>query len=108
MFHLAAKVSQRFSYPLSGADRFQLYFDEIARKNTGIGNVIRAAITLEGIIPEEIIRQNIGENEWVRFLSGLILKKNNFSALFRFENGGNHHQSIITFHQVTFREVMNL
>jgi hypothetical protein len=106
VFYRAAKVSKRISYPLNGADRFQLYFDSIARKNTGTGNVIRAAITLEGIVSEEMIRKSIEENEWVRFLSTISLRKNSLSVLYKFESEPGSRQVHVTFHSGTLEEIM--
>ena len=99
-------MSNRNSYRLNGADRFQLYFDAVARKNTGIGNVIRAAVTVGGIIPETEIRQAIGANEWLNFLSSLSLKKNLFSSLYRFERTDKSIPISLTFHQGTYEEAM--
>ncbi len=78
-------MNRNTSYRLNGADRFQLYFDSVARKNTGVGNVIRAVVTLSGRISEPDFRLNISSNEAICFLLGLSLKKKWFSTLFHLE-----------------------
>jgi len=91
---------------LNGADRFQLYFDAVARKNTGTGNVVRAGITLEGIIPEEVIRNSVEENEWVRFLSTFSLEKNPSSVLYKFKSNTNAEPLLVAFHSGTLQGAM--
>ena len=78
-------MNGKTKYRLNGADRFQLFFDSIARKKTGIGNVIRAVVTLGGNISEGDFRKNISSNEAALFLLSLSLKKKRHSTLFHFE-----------------------
>jgi len=94
-------VNNNFSYRLSGADRFQLFFDSVARKNTGTGNVIRAAITVNGIIPESGIRQSVSSNEAIAFLNSLSLDKKWYAPLYRFVQTGRSYQvgDLLTFHK---------
>jgi hypothetical protein len=98
-------VSNRNSYALNGADRFQLYFDDLARENSGIGNVIRVAITLDGVVSEWEIRKFLEANEWLRFFSTLLLRKNFFSGLYNFEAGSDSSFSIAV-HQGPYEEAM--
>lgn len=87
-------------YRLNGADRFQLFFDSIARKKTGIGNVIRAVVALGGKISESDFRKKISSNEAIRFLTGFSLKKNWYSTLYYFEPKviSDDHGKFISFH----------
>jgi len=106
VFDEAGAVSNFSSYCLSGADRFQLFFDSVARKKTGTGNVIRAAVIVSGIIPEYDLRQSIIQNEAIRLMCSLSLKQKWYSALYRLENDKHNADpgSMIFFHQDENRE----
>ncbi len=93
-------MNGKTKYRLNGADRFQLFFDSIARKKTGIGNVIRAVVTLGGNISESDFRKNISSNEAIHLLTCFSLKKNWYSALFYFEPKeiSPDHERFISFH----------
>jgi NRPS condensation-like uncharacterized protein len=95
------------SYPLNGADRFQLYFDSVARKKTGVGNVIRAAVSLEGIISEQIILKGIEENKWMYDISRLTLRRSLFSQLYKLESESVTNRFSLTFHKGSIEETMD-
>lgn len=77
-------MTENNSYRLNGSDRFQLLFDTVARRNTGIGNVIRAQVTVKGRISGSSFRQAISANEAILFISGLELKKKWYSTQYIF------------------------
>ena len=60
---------------MTGADRFQLFLDTDGRKNTGIGNVIKTHIILEGILTREHITEIISKNKAIEYLSSLTIKR---------------------------------
>ncbi|CAN5388750.1 hypothetical protein BH11BAC1_BH11BAC1_05660 [soil metagenome] len=101
MFDETVTVNNNASYNLSGADRFQLFFDSVARKNTGTGSVIRAAVTIAGIFPEEGIYNIISQNEAIRFMLRSALLKKWYSPLFRLvqKNTPDDPITIINFHR---------
>ncbi len=70
---------------MNGADRFQLFFDRITRRTTGCGNVIRARITIDGIIPENHFRELINSNKALRFLAGRYPKREWYSTIYRWK-----------------------
>jgi hypothetical protein len=75
----ARTVNKSTSYPLGGADAFQLFFDRLARKRAGVGNVIRAAIVVDGEIPEQAFRSAVNSNRALLELSSLCLKRKWYS-----------------------------
>lgn len=93
-------MSGPYSYPLNGADRFQLFFDSAARKRTGIGNVIRVVITIEGLISTEELMAELEKNSIVKILIQLKLRRHWYSTLFRFESDESQADlaSCVTFH----------
>jgi len=99
-------VNSVISYPLNGADRFQLYFDDLARKNTGTGNVIRAAVAIEGMVLEPEIRKLIESNECLRFLSSISLSRNFLSGLYSFRNNGSSKSFPVNIHRNTYMEAL--
>ena len=101
-------MSRRISYALSGADRFQLYFDAVARKNTGIGNVIRAVVTLEGTVPTSEILHALKNDKAMNILRGLALKRNFFLGDCRIESATNQASPEIKLNLMTFQEAMSL
>jgi len=94
-------VNESTSYPLNGADRFQLYFDSVASKNTGKGNAIRAVIKLRGSIPEADFLSMLHANEAVRFISGIKLTKKWYSPIYKFESSVRPYspERMCTFHK---------
>ncbi len=73
------------TYFLNGADRFQLFFDSVSRKNTGIGNIIRTHIIVDGIIPENKFHELVETNEAIRFLASLSPERKWFSPVYRWK-----------------------
>ena len=78
-------VNSISTYSLTGADRFQLFFDRAARRNKGNGNVIRASVTVKGVLPESAALEILTGSKAVQMISGLTLKKKWYSPIYRLE-----------------------
>lgn len=70
---------------MNAADRFQFFFDTVARKTTGCGNIIRAEITLEGIVAEKKLRDLIASNKEIQTLSRMYVQRKWHSTLYSFQ-----------------------
>jgi hypothetical protein len=95
-------VKNEFSYPLNGADRFQVFFDEAARRKTGIGNVIRAHVTVSGIISAEDLELKIAHQDFFFRIASLMLKKKWYSPLLYLKGSGHvDWKKVLTVHHGT-------
>ncbi len=90
----------RETFTLSGADRFQLFFDNVSRKNTGTGNVIRAMVVVDGVIPENKFHELVERNEAILFLSNLSLVRKWFSPVYKWKlSGTKSKKQILSIHK---------
>lgn len=70
---------------MNGTDRFQLFFDRTTRRVTGLGNVIRAQVKVQGIIPEKLFVDLVRTHEGLKFLASIYPKRNWYSTLYKWK-----------------------
>jgi len=70
---------------MNGADRFQLFFDRTTRRTTGVGNVIRAQVKLQGIIPENQFVDLVATHDGIKLLASICPKRNWYSTLYKWK-----------------------
>lgn len=86
------------TYFLNGADRFQLYFDSLSRKKTGVGNIIRAEIIVDGEVPEAKLKELAG-GEVFGFLSAIYPSRKWYSPVFSWKLKADAARTIFFFHR---------